>query len=180
MYFRIANQRVLELEARIEDMHDGQQEAITTAVATATAAAVAAAPPTDAETSKAIDLEKQLAELQTETSRVQTELDMKMSQLEEKTSQGADLSNKVTVLKKSVKELKDSLERKDDEMRAMEERYRRYLEKAKNVSETFVACHMLYRIVFTELCLTVLLAGRVISFCQPSMFIVVVLLDNHS
>ncbi|KAK2189347.1 hypothetical protein NP493_109g07060 [Ridgeia piscesae] len=130
---RIANQRVLELEARIEDMHDGQQEAITTAVATATAAAVAAAPPTDAETSKAIDLEKQLAELQTETSRVQTELDMKMSQLEEKTSQGADLSNKVTVLKKSVKELKDSLERKDDEMRAMEERYRRYLEKAKNV-----------------------------------------------
>lgn len=31
--------------------------------------------------------------------------------------------------------LQDTLARKDEEMRAMEERYRRYLDKAKNVSK---------------------------------------------
>ncbi|KAI0231339.1 Hook-like protein 3 [Lamellibrachia satsuma] len=129
---RIANQRVLELEAQIEDMHEDQEAAITTAVATATAAAV---PPGggDDKISKVDDLEKQLAELQDQGSKLQAELEAKTLQLDEKTTKGVDLNTKVTTLKKSVKELKDSLERKDDEMRAMEERYRRYLEKAKNV-----------------------------------------------
>ena len=141
--FRIANQRVLELEAQIEDIHEGHQATITTAIAAATAAAVVPPSVGSDNDSKTVDLERQLTELRDECARTQTELEARTLQLDEKASQAAGHNAKVTTLKKSVKDLKDSLERKDDEMRAMEERYRRYLEKAKNVSPAFLV--WLYR-----------------------------------
>ena len=109
MWFcRIANQRLLELEAQIEDLQETQRQSEGSAG------------------QASVQMRRQLSEVLQKTSSTENELRRKASHIEELETQLA--SNAETVA-----ELRDQLSRKDDEMRAMEDRYKRYLEKAKSV-----------------------------------------------
>lgn len=60
--------------------------------------------------------------------------------------------NNLAFLVVKNQQLQETINRKDEEMRAMEERYRKYLEKAKNVSFSHSFHFLLIHIHIKKLC----------------------------
>ncbi len=109
MYFyRILNQRILELEAQLEDFAETQRQSEKWS------------------DSEAASLRRKFAEMTQQVSSLEAELRKKTNQVE-------DMDPKLSASMGKITLLQEQLTKKDDEMRAMEERYKRYLEKAKSV-----------------------------------------------
>ncbi|XP_064625842.1 protein Hook homolog 3-like [Lineus longissimus] len=104
---RIANQRILELEAQVEDMEEKQTT-------------------TSGDQS---EVRKKLNEQIKKTKELDGELQRRRGESEELESRCVKSVEKAT-------QLEDKLLKKEDEMKAMEERYKKYLEKAKSVIRT--------------------------------------------
>ena len=104
--YRIANQRILELEAQVEDLQEKSSAA------------------SDENSS---GLRKELKEHMQKCKDLDSQLQMKKARLEE-------LEPKLESSKDQIKDLEERLSKKENDMKMMEERYKRYLEKAKSVS----------------------------------------------
>nr|ARR97151.1 protein Hook-like protein 3-like [Haliotis discus discus] len=103
---RIGNQRILELEAQLEDLQDNKLSSVSN--------------------TEVIQLHKKINELEQKVDSQTTELGQRnreLAQLQGQVSAGAD----------RVLSLQEQLNKKDDDMKTMEERYTRYLERAKQV-----------------------------------------------
>ncbi|XP_011310305.1 protein Hook homolog 3 [Fopius arisanus] len=103
---RKANQRIMELENRIEELTEQQASG-------------------EIKVDGAV-LQTQILHLQNEIKQLQGERERSTLQIDEK--EGA-----MQMLKEKVRILQDSLTRKEEETAALEERYRKYIEKAKSV-----------------------------------------------
>lgn len=113
---RIANQRILELEAQIEDM---QENANTTSAS---------------HVENTSELRKKFNEQVQKNKEMDSEIQKRNSCMEE-------LEQKVTTSSEKIQQLQDALNKKEDDMRQMEERYKKYLEKAKSVIRTLDPKH---------------------------------------
>ncbi|CAH1774314.1 unnamed protein product [Owenia fusiformis] len=101
---RICNQRILELEATVEDIQESQTS----------------------QSDDSADLRKKLNEHIQKNRDLDTDLQRKKSHIEE-------LEPRISSYNDKINTLQDALSKKEDEMKAMEERYKKYLEKAKSV-----------------------------------------------
>ena len=97
----IQNQRILELEAQLEDLRESTAGS--------------------ASSGEVADLQRKLASLTTETMSQQAEIKRRVSKEEE-------LETRIASQAQQVAAVQESLGKKDEEMRVMEERYKRYLE----------------------------------------------------
>ncbi|XP_074642700.1 protein Hook homolog 3-like isoform X2 [Tubulanus polymorphus] len=104
---RIANQRIIELEAQIQDI---QEQSCSTSIDHS-------------------QFKKQLKDQLQKNKQTEQELQKQHTYIEE-------LESKESMSKDTEEELRSLLIKKDDEMKVMEERYKKYLEKAKSVIRT--------------------------------------------
>ncbi|KFM58220.1 Protein Hook-like protein, partial [Stegodyphus mimosarum] len=105
---RLANQRIMELESQIEDLH-AKQSTVT------------------------VQEDSELKQKLSSAIKRQKETDVEIQNYNV-TIESLESQIEASVCKNQ--QLQECLNRKDEEMKAMEERYRRYLEKAKNVIKT--------------------------------------------
>ena len=103
---RIANQRILELEATVEDLQEACQGSVSS--------------------EETAQLHKQLTSSAQKISDLTTELQQRKEQVLE--LEAKDDENSV-----NMKVMEEQLAKKAEEMKAMEEKYRKYLDKAKAV-----------------------------------------------
>ncbi|KAK7503948.1 hypothetical protein BaRGS_00004680 [Batillaria attramentaria] len=108
---RLLNQRLLELQAQVEDLQERQQ---TTESASST----------------------EVVEMKRKATEQAKKLEEKELQLAQRSVQLEELQTQLNTNSDTMKTLQETLARKDEEMRAMEEKYKRYLEKAKNVIQS--------------------------------------------
>ena len=113
LVFRILNQRILELEAQLEDLRES----------------TAGSAPSE----EVANLRRNLATVSSKVGSLESDLRRRATHEEE-------LEGRVGSQAQQLTALQDTLTRKDEEMRAMEERYKRYLEKCKSVSSS-TPCH---------------------------------------
>ncbi|XP_064605295.1 LOW QUALITY PROTEIN: protein Hook homolog 3-like [Liolophura sinensis] len=106
---RLANQRILTLEAQLEDFHEKQTVTMSS--------------------TETIELKKKLHETTQKLAEAESKLATSNTQLTE-------LQASVESGREKTQQLEEKLQKKEDSMRAMEERYKRYLEKAKSVIHT--------------------------------------------
>ena len=106
---RILNQRILELTAQLEDLQETQEKAV------------------QSQDSSSAELRARLTEQIGRAKHLEVQLQNKVQVLEETETRATAANDKVHALQLA-------LERKDEEMKAVEDRYKKYLEKAKNVS----------------------------------------------
>ena len=106
---RLLTQRLMEVQAQLEDLQETEKSA------------------TAASSHEAVRTRQQLQE-------VRQRVEERDRQLEQRQQQADELTQRLTEQSEKNTELADQLARKDEEIRVMEERYRKYLEKAKNVS----------------------------------------------
>ncbi|PVD23382.1 hypothetical protein C0Q70_16650 [Pomacea canaliculata] len=111
---RLLNQRLIELQAQVEDLQERQQ---TTASASST---------------ETLEMKRRATEL---TQR----LEERELQIAQRTAQVEMLKDKLSSSAETLTAVQETLRRKDEEMRAMEERYRRYLDKARQVIKSLDA-----------------------------------------
>ncbi|XP_015116796.1 protein Hook homolog 3 [Diachasma alloeum] len=102
---RKANQRIMELENRIEELTEQQSGEVKVDGAA---------------------LQTQILHLQNEIKQLQGERERATLQVEEK-------EGTIQMLKEKVRVIQESLSRKEEENAALEERYKKYIEKAKSV-----------------------------------------------
>uniref|UniRef100_A0AAY4A515 Protein Hook homolog 3 n=2 Tax=Denticeps clupeoides TaxID=299321 RepID=A0AAY4A515_9TELE len=107
---RFVNQRLLEGQGQVEELHKALQEQ-------------------GLKSDDAIILKKKYDEHLVKLKEVTSELQMKHSCIE-------DLESKNVSNVQKIEELEEALKKKDDDMKQMEERYKKYLEKAKSVIRT--------------------------------------------
>ncbi|XP_035212323.1 protein Hook homolog 3-like, partial [Stegodyphus dumicola] len=105
---RLANQRIMELESQIEDIH-AKQSTVT------------------------VQEDSELKQKLSSAIKRQKETDVEIQNYNV-TIESLESQIEASVCRNQ--QLQECLNRKDEEMKAMEERYRRYLEKAKNVIKT--------------------------------------------
>ncbi|XP_067947816.1 protein Hook homolog 3-like isoform X2 [Watersipora subatra] len=104
---RISNQRVMELEAQVQDLQEASQKI-----------------PGEGDASK--ELKKRLAELTQKVRTLESEVAKKRQHIETADSRIGEFTQ-------LVKEKDDKLQQRENEMKEMEEKYKKYLEKAKSV-----------------------------------------------
>ncbi len=106
---RILNQRILELEANLEDLAESHQRE------------------SSADSATGSELRQKLSEQIQKTTNLNTKLHSTGQHIE-------DLEQKLGTRDQEVASLQDQIRKKEEEMKVMEEKYRKYLEKARNVS----------------------------------------------
>lgn len=112
VYYRIANQRIMELEAQVEDIHENQKTVSSEEV---------------------VEIKKKLNE---QIQRTQ-EKDLALSKIKDLQD---ELERKYSSQSQKVQELQDLLNKKDNEMKLMEARYSKYLDKARAVRLCLYVC----------------------------------------
>ncbi|XP_013415210.1 protein Hook homolog 3 isoform X2 [Lingula anatina] len=105
---RLANQRILELEAQIEDLREN------------------AASSASSKEDNTTEYKKRLNEQIQKNKELEQEVQKKRLHLDE-------LEPRVASSNEKIQQLQDALNKKEDDMRHMEERYKKYLDKAKSV-----------------------------------------------
>ncbi|XP_022087313.1 protein Hook homolog 3-like isoform X2 [Acanthaster planci] len=118
---RIANQRILSLEAEVEELKLQQrEEGVSSSVVGESA---------QKKSNENQDLRLKLSEHKEKLRETDTELQRNRSYIDE-------LEPKYTASTERASNLQEMLKKKEEDMRAMEERYKKYLEKAKSVIRT--------------------------------------------
>lgn len=111
IYFcRIGNQRIMELESQVEDLQENQKTVSNEEI---------------------IEIKKKLNEQIQRTQEKDNRLAKHKTLLEE---QELKLSEKSD----TIQDLQDLLNKKDDEIKSMEAQYKKYLDKARQVSTFFI------------------------------------------
>ncbi|KAK3601489.1 hypothetical protein CHS0354_027635 [Potamilus streckersoni] len=109
---RLANQKILELEAQVEDLQENQKSSVSS--------------------SELVELNKKLKEQIKENQQ-------KDILIQKGAESQLDLEHKLKTAESEKQGLQEQLHKKEDEMRSMEERYKKYLEKAKVVIKSLDA-----------------------------------------
>ncbi|KAL3869534.1 hypothetical protein ACJMK2_042202 [Sinanodonta woodiana] len=109
---RLANQKILELEAQVEDLQENQKSSVSS--------------------SELVELNKKLKEQIKENQQ-------KDILIQRGSESRLDLEHKLKTAETEKQGLQEQLHKKEDEMRSMEERYKKYLEKAKAVIKSLDA-----------------------------------------
>ncbi|XP_038075290.1 protein Hook homolog 3-like isoform X2 [Patiria miniata] len=118
---RISNQRILSLEAEMEELKQQQrEEGVSSSVVGES---------TQSKSKENQDLRLKLNEHKEKLRESDTELQRNRTYIDE-------LEPKYISSSEKVSNLQDMLMKKEDDMRAMEDRYKKYLEKAKSVIRT--------------------------------------------
>lgn len=104
-HYRIANQRIMELEAQVEDIHENQKTV---------------------SSGEVVEIKRKLNEQIQRTQEKDNALS-KNKDLQD------ELEKRYTSQSQKVQELQDLLNKKDNEMKLMEARYSKYLDKARAV-----------------------------------------------
>ena len=105
--FRLANQKIMELGAQIEDLQELQKTTVSG--------------------DEMVEIRKKLNEQVQMTQQKDTVIQKERDTVTE-------LQNQLTAQNERIGQLQDEIVKKDEEKRVMEEKYKTYLEKAKAVS----------------------------------------------
>ena len=111
-FFRLLNQRVLEVTAELEDVTESQKSS------------------SAASSSEVISMRTKLTEARQRLEEKDRQLAQRSKDIEEITIKLSDADNKVV-------DMTELLRGKEEEIHIMEEKYKKYLEKAKNVREIY-------------------------------------------
>ena len=109
--YRLANQRILAVEAQLEDLQEAARHR--------------------GNTEDNSEILKKMNEQIQKNKSLDDELQKKRSHIDE-------IEARLTTAIDRINTQQDELNRKDEDMVAMENRYRKYLEKAKNVSQILI------------------------------------------
>ena len=115
--YRTLRERILELDAQIEDLNESHQKAVSPEESAAPGGTTAA------------ELTRKLHEASEKASALEKELTAARKENEEQDSHTSALKHKNTTLE-------EELRNKEHDMKVMEEKYKRYLEKARSVSSS--------------------------------------------
>ncbi|XP_041475501.1 protein Hook homolog 3-like isoform X2 [Lytechinus variegatus] len=138
---RICNQRILALEAEMEELKQQQQREGVSSNVVGESSLGKYPPPPPSSSSSIADISNENQELRKKLQEHKEKLRESETELSRKKAHIDDLEPKFTNTNEQVHKLKDVLQKKEDEMRSMEERYRKYLEKAKSVIRTLDPKH---------------------------------------
>ncbi|XP_041357301.1 protein Hook homolog 3-like isoform X2 [Gigantopelta aegis] len=103
---RIGNQRILELEAQLEDLHNSKLSSVS---------------------------DTQVSELHTNIRELMSKVSERDSQIDRQRQQVEELEKQVGAEARRREHLQDELRRKDEQMACMEEKYKKYCDKARQV-----------------------------------------------